>query len=235
MVSENNLNRNYTRFQQIFNCYIPSIKNEDFIELPIKNYNKIKNLILENQNIFLKWNQPENNYMGYGLTYNKYNIIRPFESQVLGKYQYDTILNSYEDSWGFYYKNDLGKRIYDLMEIPLMMIRSRIALLKGDIDINSRSSWHKDESPYECIRVNVPIITNDNFHLQLKNKIITPKEGYMYIWNTSLIHRAFCSNTNNTNRISLVLGYNPYYYLENDKWVRNLNNSDPLTLIKNIS
>lgn len=176
-------------------------------KIPVPNIDKIIHHVKNNFNTFYPWNDNEEGYSGYGLTYNPEYPLQK-ERQVLGP------ISEYFDLYQESHKFDKitckdSEKLFELINLPYKPIRSRIAVIDGNSNINSRSAWHCDENPNYCIRVNIPIQTNEYYHLQTEIDLITPEIGYAYIWDTSKIHRAFCSKKNNLKRINLVLGYIP--------------------------
>lgn len=177
-----------------------------FYEIPIPNYEEIRNHVLNNFTTFYPWNDNEPGYFGYGLTHDPEYPIEP-PLQVLGPV--DGLFDEYQKSERFcHFTCDDSQKVFDLIGLPYQPIRSRIAVIDGGT-VNSRSAWHVDEPLMTCLRVNIPIITNEYFHLQTETMQITPKEGFAYIWDTSKLHRAYCSKKNDLQRINLVLGYIP--------------------------
>lgn len=176
-------------------------------QIEIPNINNIKDFVLENFKTFYEWNTGEPNYYGFGLTYNPDYPLQK-EKQVLGCIpQY---YKMYHDTHSFdQFTCNESKELFDLINLPYKPVRSRIAVIDGSSNVNSYSAWHVDEHPKYCTRINIPIITNEHYHLQTETDLITPKYGYGYLWDTSKMHRAFVSEETSQRRINLVLGYIP--------------------------
>jgi len=154
---------------------------------------------------YYPWNDGEPNYSGIGLTYNPEYPVNKYR-QVLGPV--DGLLDEYQQSHKFdKFTSQYAEILFDYIGLPYKPIRSRIAKIDGSGNVNSKSAWHCDEHPSYCLRVNIPIITNMHYHLQTEDCLVTPKVGYAYLWDTSKIHRAFCSKQNTLHRINLVLGF----------------------------
>lgn len=126
--------------------------------------------------------------------------------------------------------------IFADLNLPLQPIMSRIGILFGDNDFTRDIGWHVDQSSYELLRVNIPIITNKNFLFQMDNQLPVHFEiGKMYWWNTKIPHRVFSSTKNIHVRLHLVLGFSPWfnYISEENKWVPNeyFNKVHPLEIL----
>lgn len=173
-------------------------------EIKVPNIERIIDHI-KNFKTFYPWNNNEPNYSGIGLTYNPDYPYDKFR-QVLGPIE--GLEEEYQQSHEFdKFTSQYAEILFDYIDLPYKPIRSRIAKIDGSGNVNSRTAWHCDEHPSYCLRVNIPIVTNEHYHLQTEDHIITPKAGYAYVWDTSKIHRAFCSKQNALHRINLVLGY----------------------------
>ena len=197
---------------------VEQVQNRDignmFYEIPVPNFEKIKAHVLQNFNTFYPWNDDEPGYSGYGLTHDPEYPVEP-PRQVLGPVS--GLFDEYQKSERFcHFTCDDSKILFDLVGLPYTPIRSRIAVIDGGT-VNSRSAWHIDEPLMKCLRVNIPIVTNPFFHLQTETMQVTPREGYSYIWDTSKLHRAYCSKKNDTHRINLVLGFIP---TQDESWCK---------------
>lgn len=159
--------------------------------------------------------EQEDWYSGIGLTYNP-EIKKDKLQHALG-------MPDKSDIWDcqkFTIFTEAGivlKWFFDL--IPMQPIKSRIAI----VDANKwklRAGWHRDEPITENLRLNVPILTNDNFGIQLDNqKPIILHPGKCYSWDTGNWHRPWCSKAHDFIRISLVLGFNPKNNLGLENWM----------------
>lgn len=176
----------------------------------------IVNNVLSTQGVH-NWRVPEENwYSGLGLTYSASNSTHK-EKQVLG----NTGDESYNCGMQFHMVSDWAQPIFQFFDLPLTPIRSRIAIVDGNIKMHSKAGWHVDESPYETLRLNIPIRTNPNFYFQLDNCL--PEHlptGRAYWWDTQIPHRIFHKQNSDT-RIHLVLGFSPWFMLKNGEWVPN--------------
>lgn len=155
--------------------------------------------------------------------------------------------NTYYDTYGF-------RKIPKIVKInlaPLLkklsmpLLRSRAAYIFYN-DKNSEESvdWHKDEFPYQLLRINIPLssepcyvldIDGQDEHgnsLKLYDKYLEP--GKMYIWNTRIPHRIRIKEKPESRdpRIAIVLGLSPYFqyeestdsFLKSNFWGLNLDN-----------
>lgn len=203
--------------------FINKEKSNFIFSKKIEDFDKLKSSILETirNNISFYWkNDDIKNYKGISLTYDPENLSNIY-SQTLG----DDGNENYNDSMKFCYLNPIGKKIYNILIdcCPslknLQITKSRIAILEGHI--KTSNTWHRDESPYECLRINIPIQTNSNYFFQLdNNKPVNMKEGYLYWFDTRLMHRFFNKDIENFERIHLILGFSPWFNFnyQTKKW-----------------
>lgn len=134
-----------------------------------------------------------------------------------------SIRNTYFDSYGFRklspcISHTNLKNFID--QFRLSPTRSRIAVLDADMHdrVGEEFLWHKDETIFENLRINIPIDTDPSFLFQLENHVPMHLElGKMYTWNTNLPHRVYATSKSNKKRIHLVLGFTPWVdYIENE-------------------
>lgn len=225
------------------NNHIKNIKDSKIYYKKIKNFNILKNIVLDILKKYKTyyWNNKEiKNYKGISLTYNE-NFPNNIYNQTLGENNEDFNLN-YEDSMSFNIVNEPGLLILNFLnenikELEnLQIIRSRIAILEGNI--KNTNTWHCDESPYHCLRINIPIVTNENYFFQFEKSLpVNLKESYMYWFNGKKLHRFFNKKTENFERIHLILGFSPWFKYDktSKSWFLNEKNlkKNPLKLIKN--
>lgn len=138
--------------------------------------------------------------------------------------------NTYYDTWGFNQPTELasfkyiGEFLKDRQKRSL--IRSRLAVMKAGIwtDDMKKLAWHRDEPIYQNLRINIPIITADEYLFQLEdNEPEHLKVGNAYTWDTRRPHGVLQNGTSSVDRIHFVLGYNPWFDFdaENQCWVQN--------------
>ena len=143
------------------------------------------------------------------------------------------------DPMNFIYVRPETNIIFEELKIPLYPIMSRIGILDGNNNFTRNDGWHTDQSPYELLRINIPIITNNNFVFQLDNQLPQHFElGKMYWWDTEIPHRVFSLEKNNVKRLHLVLGFSPWftYIHKSREWVPNeyFNKIHPLEILKDL-
>lgn len=137
--------------------------------------------------------------------------------------RFESIRNTYFDSYGF---RKLSPCVIQtemkhlLNEFQLSPTRSRIGVLDASYhsQVGEEFLWHKDETVFENLRLNIPIETDDTFLFQLENqKPIHLAVGNIYTWNTNLPHRVYATEQKTTKRTHIVLGFSPWLdYVESD-------------------
>jgi hypothetical protein len=217
----------------------------------IKDFNadELTNDINEAMDIYGKhqWNTSEgplDRYGGFSLVYNPYHIedLDPHCS-TLGTQKnrsdqyfhgnienHSIIKNSYYDSYGFNtptlasQHKSLG-RFMDRSKRT--RIRSRLAVIDARHHVDpykTRTGWHRDEPIFENLRINIPIVTNQNYLFEIENHPpIHLGLGMAYSWDTDVPHRVFNQAKEESERIHLVLGFSPWWdYIPEEKaWVQN--------------
>ena len=185
-----------------------------------------------------------NDYGGMSLAYNpdyiedcnpnqqtlgtsKNNNNEFFYGQV-GKFK--SIRNSYFDTYAFrHYPPCVSETgLCDFLDgFKRSAVRGRVAVINSKFvpkEKRDAFGWHKDETVFENLRINIPIKTDNTYMFQLKGQ--QPEHlvyGNMYSWDTFLPHRVFPTTTNPTRRVHLVLGFSPWfdYIKEEDVWISN--------------
>lgn len=169
-------------------------------------------------------------YGGLSLTYNPdYCDNSNDNSQTLGTYRnqkteyffdqthnFNNLQNTYYDTYGFRKLSPCAELLNEfLLDFDRTLIRSRIAILNPQyLDPKTINSWgwHRDESVFENIRINIPIQTDEQYLFQLLGKsTLHLKYGHMYSWDTNISHRIFPCKNSNKNRIHIVLGFSPWF------------------------
>jgi hypothetical protein len=133
----------------------------------------------------------------------------------------DALKNSYADSYGFLERTPLAnfKSIKTLLDsFERTLIRSRLSVLKAESEESTKLNylWHKDESIFLNLRINIPVISNENYVIQYIDASEEIKEfqlqpGKAYCYNTQLLHRPFCKNLNSSDRINIICGISPWF------------------------
>lgn len=136
---------------------------------------------------------------------------------------FPTIRNTYFDSYGF---RKLSPCVTDsklfnfISEFNLSLTRSRIAVLDGFYHDKTGEDflWHRDETVFENVRINIPLETDDSFMFQIENKNSVHLEiGKIYTWNTNISHRVYPTKKIDTKRVHIVLGFSPWFdYIEEE-------------------
>lgn len=160
-------------------------------------------------------------YKGIGITFNPNYQVKDNLGQVIGSDKGQG-LNSYQDSMSFNSLTQVGKYL-PLIKNDLTLVRSRIAIVDGNVNVGSQGGWHQDENLFETFRVIIPCETSPEFMLQLDNKDPIHLElGFAYCWDTSKPHRLFHKKCDKK-RIHLVLGYTPWFGLNTQEqaWIPN--------------
>jgi hypothetical protein len=145
--------------------------------------------------------------------------------------------DTYYDSYAFRCVPMMIKEAYSplLDKLGMSLVRSRTAYQYVDKqNLSNEKSWHTDEYPYQVLRINIPLQTEDCYvididgddslgnRLTIRNKHLTA--GKAYIWNTKIPHKIYLNKLPKTNkpRIHIVLGLSPYfdYVKESDAFVK---------------
>ena len=183
-------------------------------------------------------------YGGLSLTYNpKYAENCDPNQQTLGTDKnlptqffyghvenFKTVRNSYFDCYGFRKLAPCvtNTKLNDIIkEFKRSVVRSRIGVINSQHVTESMRptmGWHRDETVFENLRINVPVTTDETFMFELEG---CPPEhlklGNMYSWDTNIPHRVYPTTAENKARIHLVFGFSPWFdYLpDEDAYVSN--------------
>jgi hypothetical protein len=186
-------------------------------------------------------------YKGFSLTYNPDYLdnIDSIYHQTWGSNQLTqnfsrqnqtdiNIKNTYYDTYAFrklppLVKEHLGDFI---SKFNFSIFRSRIAYFNPIFPKIQDESWHKDEPPFQLLRINIPLQTcqehvididgTDDYgnSFTLLNKHL--EIGKAYIWNTRIPHRIYINKMVSSfkPRIHIVLGLSPWinYNDEDDSY-----------------
>jgi hypothetical protein len=204
-----------------------------------------------------------NGYKGFSLTYNpdfldkkkslyhqtwgSSSLIQNFSRIVDDRENIGLRKNTYYDTYAFRKIPKIVQiNLYDLLNrLSMPILRSRVAYVFHNNNNQTDSvEWHKDEFPYQLLRINIPLTSEPCYvldidgtdehgnHLQIYDKYLEP--GKIYIWNTRIPHRIRIKEQPSTKdpRISLVLGLSPYFDYDNSLdsfsksscWGVNINN-----------
>jgi hypothetical protein len=137
--------------------------------------------------------------------------------------RFDNIRNTYFDSYGFRKLSPcvIGSGLHEFIKgFRLSPTRSRLGVLDAAYHdkVGEDFLWHKDETVFENLRINIPIETDSSFMFQIENQ--SPEHlgiGNIYTWDTNIAHRVYPTDTRPFKRIHLVLGFSPWLdYCEDD-------------------
>jgi hypothetical protein len=147
--------------------------------------------------------------------------------------------NTYFDTYGFRVLTPaarIGALGEFLSQCRLSLIRSRLSVLFGDEGpVPFGIGWHRDESVFENLRINIPLETVASYKLQVEHEADQPREdsksmsthhlaaGRAYTFDTHLPHRVFPTRRSKVRRVHLVLGFSPWlrYYSRGQAWEPN--------------
>ena len=110
------------------------------------------------------------------------------------------------------------------------MVRSAVRIIYADQEGQVGDEklagvrWHKDESMFENLRVNIPLLTDPIFELEQEGYPPTHLEaGYAYSWDTHIMHRAYAKERLPKQRIHLMLGFSCWWDFneETGNWTQN--------------
>jgi hypothetical protein len=194
----------------------------DWVEsdLKVDNFILLKNEVNEyvrksKNNIELKHQnaQTSTNYSSLSITANYNSVSTTFLPSTLLEFSNNPELDKLIKSFGHF---ALG--------------RSRIALQDGNMPINlgNNHQWHNDASIFFNLRVNIPIVSNSNFIIQVldpdnqKNGVlniqeIVLEENKCIAYQTENIHRPFCKKANETTRINIIITIFPWLAFDVEK------------------
>lgn len=161
-------------------------------------------------------------YGGLSLVYNPQNLTNP-NTQTLGtkdntskQFFYGhtqntkVLRNSYFDTMSFRKLSPCVTESNFHMVLKVFsrsLTRSRLAVLNH----SSHSLWHRDETMFENIRVNIPLQTSKEYKFQLENNPPTHLAyGNVYTWDTNRPHTVYAEKSS-IDRIHLVLGFTPWF------------------------
>ena len=98
-------------------------------------------------------------------------------------------------------------KLLNSFNFPVIRVTSRTVngLLCRPTKMNN-GGWHKDDCPFEALRINIMIDTEGNHGIEYKNKkVICTKKGDNLVVNTDKWHRTFVSESSNFQRTSLII------------------------------
>lgn len=148
--------------------------------------------------------------------------------------------NTYFDTYGFRVPTPaagIGALGKFLSACRLSPVRSRLSALVGAQAgaAGFRSGWHRDETVFENLRINIPLFSHRNYRLQIEREKEHPNArsttmsdyflapGKAYTFDTHRPHRVYGRAPCAVDRIHLVLGFSPWFQYDRttDSWAPN--------------
>lgn len=145
--------------------------------------------------------------------------------------------NTYNDTFSFIQRTEFSnfKEIKKFLDtFSRTLVRSRISTIMGNQAESTKFdfAWHNDELIFVNLRVNVPIITNPNYCLQIMSQAkeeelniteFTMQKGFGYAYDTNKYHRPLCKKLNNQDRVHMICGVSPWFDFdeESQSWISN--------------
>lgn len=131
-------------------------------------------------------------------------------------HNHEYVKDSYYDTFGFVkptpcsIEGELGNL---LAQIKPTIVRSRIStLVAKDFPDDPKVGWHRDESIFINLRLNIPLTTSKEFYFQMENKDpYNLKVGNLYTWDTNVAHKVFSTEKTDNTRTHLVIGCSPWF------------------------
>lgn len=169
---------------------------------------------------------------------------RLYHNEIIDKNQFNNLLknpntkntflikDTYSDSWSFNQWTEPAKYGYFdniIKRIKRTPVRSRIAQIrnvnnKDNVKSLNKYMWHRDDSWFYELRLNLSIDTNnDECGLEIENFGVTPfVSGYWYAWDTDFKHRPVVTKPIKK-RTNYVLAVNPWFDWDNENkcWIQN--------------
>jgi hypothetical protein len=146
---------------------------------------------------------------------NPFSTLTPEEGKIYSK------RNSHYDTYGLSYRTPASKHGYlgsFLDTCKRTMVRSAVRIIYADQegpvgkDKYAGVTWHRDESMFENLRVNIPLITDPIFLLEQEgHPPVHLEAGYAYSWDTNILHRAYAKERAPKHRIHLMLGFSCWW------------------------
>lgn len=259
-VPDNTTIEKFIRNQTDINKHIENLKSDkpDYLSLPIQFSieslkNNVSNSLKDIASYSFEYKGREERFESYvstSLTYNSRAIDNlsndPHQSGLGSKLYSEGSSNFYEatsaqkntyaDTYSYVERTPLAhcsevKKILDSFERTL--IRSRISIIKSGASESTglKYLWHKDESVFMNLRVNIPIESNENYVIQIIDEQKTDSEihefqlipGNAFVYDTQKLHRPLCKMLNSTDRVNMICGVSPWfdYKVEQRAWVSN--------------
>lgn len=179
-------------------------------------------------------------YKGFSLVYNPTLGVDPYAtlgdprltqnfSRTLGTGNLTTLKNSYHDTYRFSKVHPVVEKHYKklLDRCNCKLTRSRVSYIFPVDDSIYNYNYHRDEFPFQNLRVNIPLQTDESYILEVTgtdeygNGLELRKHlevGKCYIWNTRIPHRVVATTKPKSDkpRIHIVLGFTPWINVSDD-------------------
>jgi len=154
----------------------------------------------------------------------KNNVNEFFYNQT---HNHKFLKNSYYDTYAFTKPtalSQIGELGNFLSKIKRTIVRSRISTIDGWQGPSGNAGWHRDESIFINLRINVPITTSNDFYFEMEDRAPYHLSiGNIYSWDTNIPHRVFVDKQTTNTRTHLVIGCSPWfdYNLDDESWSPN--------------
>ena len=158
---------------------------------------------------------------------NPFTKLDPKENKIY------SLPNSHYDTYALSYRTPASQFEYlgkFLNSCKRTMIRSAVRIIYADRpgqvgeEKLAGVRWHRDESMFENLRVNIPLVTDPIFVLEQEGYPPEHLEaGYAYSWDTDLLHCAYATEKQPKHRIHLMLGFSCWWDFDeaSGAWTQN--------------
>jgi len=155
-------------------------------------------------------------YTGVGLHSNAHCLLQPLAKQLCGNHGNRV---DYQDSLNYH-----RLLVQDLLPSfgSFTAVRSKIASFDAGSMVVNVNTWHKDETPFEVLRMVVPIVSEPAYLFQMDNQQPCWLEpGYVYAFDQSQYHRVLVQSPCRQPRLHLILSLVTWFTRSNDQWQPN--------------
>ena len=147
--------------------------------------------------------------------------------------------DSYYDTYGFRTATPAATQELGFLtkRFKRSLVRSRLSIIRAGHPQPSSFmwGWHKDETVFENLRVNIHVTDSDAHRIQIMREDRMPlnmwdsalaehkfEVGFAYSWDTNMPHRACAIGMPSHDRAAIVYGVSPWFnYDETSGWVPN--------------
>lgn len=194
---------------------------------------------------WLSQNREWKSYSGFSIAYNpnlgndafqtlgdprlKQNLSRSVERD-----NFETLANTYHDTYRFSKIHPVVEKHYKALFdcFNVQQTRGRVSYISPCEDLIYKFPYHKDEFPYQNLRINIPLQTCPEYVLEINgedefgNKMYLEKHlevGKFYVWNTRIPHRVYAKSKPSSDlpRIHIVLGLMPWIRIDGENFEKN--------------